>query len=380
MRQAVAVGSAVAVMHTASVLALGLLVLRSSRRSGPRRCIRGSGSLSGLVALGLGAYLLISRLSAWSERAARRAHDRRTRRTRSRHDHRPCGSRSTTGTPHALPAGVSLTSRRGLMALALAGGILPAPSALIVMLGAINAHRVGYGLALMLAFSVGLAPALIVVGLGRAARARGHGAAAVRVLGTAVPVLSAVGDRGRGVVPRRPGRNTDLARPGARPRASNPSAGRLPDRAAQACPAPIPPAPPRSGCCRTGSGRTRGEPQSTAVPEGSPSPRSLRARNEPHPVDGAVGRHGNVADEIEDARRPASKISVIGSLSALLLLTWIMEVPGRVAKSMAEAMSLNRAVGRVHAKALRDGEPREPHHGDHARGDREDRHRAPAPP
>jgi ABC-type nickel/cobalt efflux system permease component RcnA len=58
-----------------------------------------------------------------------------------------------------------------MLALALAGGILPSPSALIVMLGAINAHRVGYGIGLILAFSVGLALALIVVSLG-ALRAR----------------------------------------------------------------------------------------------------------------------------------------------------------------------------------------------------------------
>ena len=59
------------------------------------------------------------------------------------------------------------------------------------MLASINAHRVGYGLALVVAFSVGLATALIVIGVG-ALRVRD--AMAKRLSSTAgrlVPVLSA---------------------------------------------------------------------------------------------------------------------------------------------------------------------------------------------
>ena len=78
-----------------------------------------------------------------------------------------------------------------MLALALAGGILPSPSALIVMLGAINAHRVGYGVGLIVAFSVGLALALIVVSLG-ALRARAAMANRLSSFwGRLVPVLSA---------------------------------------------------------------------------------------------------------------------------------------------------------------------------------------------
>jgi nickel/cobalt transporter (NicO) family protein len=187
VRQAVAVGSAVAVMHTASVLALGLLVISLEQTFRPETLYPWLGLLSGVVAIGLGAYLLIGRLSAWSDARRADAHDR-SHAAGHDHDH---ADDPDHGHSHALPAGVSLTSRRGLLALALAGGILPSPSALIVMLGAINAHRVGYGLGLILAFSVGLALALIVVSLG-ALRAR---AAMARRLssfwGRLVPVLSA---------------------------------------------------------------------------------------------------------------------------------------------------------------------------------------------
>jgi ABC-type nickel/cobalt efflux system permease component RcnA len=188
VRQAVAVGSAVAVMHTASVLGLGLLVVTLEQTFRPESLYPWLGLLSGLVAIGLGASLTIGRLSAWSnarreaahalEHAAGDHHDH------AHHDH-------AHGHTHGLPDGVSLTSKRGLMALGLAGGILPSPSALIVMLGAINAHRVGYGIGLILAFSVGLALALIVISLG-ALRARTAMADRLSSFwGRLVPVLSA---------------------------------------------------------------------------------------------------------------------------------------------------------------------------------------------
>lgn len=185
IRQAVAVGAAVAVMHTASVLALGVAVITLEQTFRPETLYPWLGLLSGVVAIGLGAYLLIGRLAAWSE-ARREADHRHLQEAGHDHDHD-----HDHGHSHALPEGVSPISRRGLAALALAGGILPSPSALIVMLAAINAHRVGYGLGLILAFSAGLAAALIVISLG-ALRAR---TAMTRRLssfwGRLVPVLSA---------------------------------------------------------------------------------------------------------------------------------------------------------------------------------------------
>ena len=54
---------------------------------------------------------------------------------------------------------------RSLLALGISGGIVPCPSALVVLLSAIALHRVLYGMALISAFSVGLASVLIVIGL-----------------------------------------------------------------------------------------------------------------------------------------------------------------------------------------------------------------------
>ena len=137
LRQAVAVGAAVSVMHTASVLGLGFLVLSAERVFAPERVYPWLGLASGLVALGLGAVLLVARIHSLSE-------------SRHGHDH-----------PHPDRP----LSRRGLVALAFAGGILPSPSALVVLLGSVAIGRAALGLVLIAAFSAGLAASLVAVGV-----------------------------------------------------------------------------------------------------------------------------------------------------------------------------------------------------------------------
>jgi ABC-type nickel/cobalt efflux system permease component RcnA len=61
-------------------------------------------------------------------------------------------------------SGAPITTR-SLIALGISGGIVPCPSALVVLVAAISQHRLGLGLALILAFSIGLAATLTAVGL-----------------------------------------------------------------------------------------------------------------------------------------------------------------------------------------------------------------------
>ena len=56
-------------------------------------------------------------------------------------------------------------TRRSLLALGVSGGLLPCPAALVVMLGAIALNRVGFGLLLIVAFSLGLAGTLTAIGV-----------------------------------------------------------------------------------------------------------------------------------------------------------------------------------------------------------------------
>jgi ABC-type nickel/cobalt efflux system permease component RcnA len=54
---------------------------------------------------------------------------------------------------------------QALLALGVSGGLLPCPSALVVLLSAIALGRVGFGLVLVLAFSLGLAGLLTATGI-----------------------------------------------------------------------------------------------------------------------------------------------------------------------------------------------------------------------
>ena len=56
-------------------------------------------------------------------------------------------------------------SRRGLVAMGLAGGLLPSPSAVLVLLGAIALGHPWFGVALVVAFGLGMATTLAVVGV-----------------------------------------------------------------------------------------------------------------------------------------------------------------------------------------------------------------------
>lgn len=193
-RQAVAVGGAVAVMHTASVLALGLVVLGATELFAPERVYPWLGLGSGLIAFGLGAGLLVSRLGAWGTRADRPGDRDADPVDPDGHDHHGHAHRHA----DVMPEGI--LSRRGIAALAVAGGILPSPTALVVLLATTALDRLAYGLGLIAAFSLGLAAALVVVGV-VALRARDMVFRRMsRRFTTAVPVLSATAIAVVGVV------------------------------------------------------------------------------------------------------------------------------------------------------------------------------------
>lgn len=183
-RHAVAVGGSVAVMHTASVLALGFAVLTVTEVFAPERVYPWLGLVSGLIALALGAGLLVARLGGWSHDG--HVHD---------HPHHPNAHRDApadaNAPEHAHPNPTQPLSRGSLTALAVAGGLLPSPTALVVLLAAVAVDRIAYGLALLGAFSLGLATALVVVGV---VALRARDAVAGRMSGRAdrlVPVVSA---------------------------------------------------------------------------------------------------------------------------------------------------------------------------------------------
>jgi nickel/cobalt exporter len=136
-RHAVLLGAVVTVTHTAGVFALGLVTLVLSRFVVPERLYPWLTVASGLLVVAVGASVLRSR---WVNRVA--------------HTHVHVHS----GHEHAH-------DRRGLLGIGIAAGLLPCPSALVVLLSAIALHRIGFGLALILAFSLGLAATITGIGL-----------------------------------------------------------------------------------------------------------------------------------------------------------------------------------------------------------------------
>jgi ABC-type nickel/cobalt efflux system permease component RcnA len=75
------------------------------------------------------------------------------------HDHHHHGGAEHSHTP---PEAITW---RSILALGVSGGLLPCPSALVVLLGAIALNRIGFGLILVFAFSLGLASALTAIGM-----------------------------------------------------------------------------------------------------------------------------------------------------------------------------------------------------------------------
>jgi ABC-type nickel/cobalt efflux system permease component RcnA len=145
--QAVLLGLVVTATHTVGVYALGLVTLTASRYVVPERLFPWLGVVSGLLVLSIGASLAGTRLRAAGEHDHH--HDDHD------HDHHH----------HHHHAGGAPASLRSLLALGVSGGLVPCPSALVVMLGAIALGRVAFGLLLIVAFSAGLAAVLTGIGL-----------------------------------------------------------------------------------------------------------------------------------------------------------------------------------------------------------------------
>jgi nickel/cobalt exporter len=146
-RHAVALGATVTVTHTIGVFALGVVTLLLSQWILPEQLYPWLNLASGLMVVGIGGAVLRKRVGGWrlavggTEAHARDPHDH------GHHHH------------HDL-------SWKGLLVMGASAGLIPCPSALVVLLGAISQHQVALGLLLITMFSLGLAGTLTGLGLG----------------------------------------------------------------------------------------------------------------------------------------------------------------------------------------------------------------------
>lgn len=149
-RHALLIGGATAFSHTASAIIIGVLSLSVRGQIIATFYLRWLGAPSGLVVAGLGVWLLMRFL-----RAGRHDHP---------HDH-PHDHSHDHSHPHAhfpIANGVTLS---GLVVLGLLHGIVPTLDALAVLLVALSVERAILGVALILAYSLGIASVMSAVGM-----------------------------------------------------------------------------------------------------------------------------------------------------------------------------------------------------------------------
>ncbi len=168
-RDAVLLGGVVSIMHTASVLVLGLVLVQVDRSLAAEAVFPILTLVSGVAVTGVGVWLFVAR---WRKLRGPAAGDHADHNHADHADHDHGGhdhgghGHGGHGHSHALPAGVTPLSRRGLVALGASGGLFPSPSAVLVIVAAVGLGRAGLGLGLLAAFSLGLATTLSAVGLG----------------------------------------------------------------------------------------------------------------------------------------------------------------------------------------------------------------------
>lgn len=177
MQHAMLLGAMVTFTHTVSVFALGFATLFLFRFLVPEKIIEVLGCISGLSIFCLGAWMLWKRLRGRLKAAPHHghshAHGHQVPVHQHHHDHPHPHEHhdhgyahphrhDATGHSHVPEGEITWAS---LITLAISGGLVPCESALVLLLSAVALGRVGLGLLLLFAFSLGLAGVLMATGM-----------------------------------------------------------------------------------------------------------------------------------------------------------------------------------------------------------------------
>lgn len=143
--QAVMLGLTVTATHLGTVIIAGLLALTSSHFINQTSFSFYLGMISGLIIIALGAWIFSSRL-ANSHNHSHHEHS---------HDHHHTSVAPDSGN----------VSLKQILALGVSGGMVPCPTAIVVLLMAITLKKTIWGLFLIAAFSLGLAGVMVAIGI-----------------------------------------------------------------------------------------------------------------------------------------------------------------------------------------------------------------------
>jgi nickel/cobalt exporter len=150
-KHAIFLGGMVTFTHTISVFMLAFITLYLSKYVAPEKISPVLEVVASLSIVWIGGMLLYKRI---------RGLKGHTHGDHHHHDHDHVHGPG--GHTHVPEGEVTMES---LIALGASGGLVPCPSALILLLGAIRIDRIGLGLVLLVAFSLGLAVVLSGIGL-----------------------------------------------------------------------------------------------------------------------------------------------------------------------------------------------------------------------
>jgi len=171
VRDAFVLGIIVTFTHTFSVIVLAVIALFASHHILADQLVPVLTGFSGLLICLIGIYLFQLRLKNFIRRAPHHhdfSHDPPNPDHRwdhhSDHHHDHVHSHDGISHAHVLPDS-SKVSLGSLIALGISGGIVPCPDALAILLLAISMGRIGFGLSVIIVFSLGLAAVLIAIGI-----------------------------------------------------------------------------------------------------------------------------------------------------------------------------------------------------------------------
>jgi ABC-type nickel/cobalt efflux system permease component RcnA len=153
---AIVLGIVVTITHTWSVLALGVVTLYTQERISSQQLNFWLSFTSGGIIVAIGLTLFFRRYAAF----ILVRHGKKSEYSHHSHDHDHHGHSHVVKTDDGSPPSIW-----SILGLGFSGGIVPCPSALIVLLLAIQFKRLAYGLWLILSFSLGLALVLVVIGI-----------------------------------------------------------------------------------------------------------------------------------------------------------------------------------------------------------------------
>jgi ABC-type nickel/cobalt efflux system permease component RcnA len=163
-------GGVVTLTHTIGVFTLGLITLFGSKYVLPERLYPWLGFLSGLSIVIIGSMLFYKRFRTMKHKNMHSHHHEHDH----NHNHHHGGYQADhhhhehVGHGHShipMDPETGKITWKSLLSVGISGGALPCPSALVVLLSAISLHRVGFGLILIVAFSLGLAAVLTTIGI-----------------------------------------------------------------------------------------------------------------------------------------------------------------------------------------------------------------------